>query len=809
MNIIQKVAAAIRFTGIKTSLRTVRYSLGRDRLDRKYHVLPASQPVLQPGRRLKSTKFPSGATIQFKHAELEIVFLASDMARISWGPAQPPLPYALAKIDWPEVPIRLEHQGQNNLISSAELSVRVGPQGNLDYFTPGGALLRSESPPERQGEAWSHQASLAIDEHVFGLGHQTGELDLRGRNYQLWNTDPGGSYGPGDGPIYKPIPVYISLHTRGSYLIFYENYYPGSISFDPPGTEGKSEASFEAGMLRTYFIPGPPELALTRYTELTGRPELPPRWALGYHQCRWGYKTEADIRAVAAGFRQRGWPISAIHLDIDYMDGYRVFTVDRERFPDLSSLSKSLSEPEDGLDPVRLVTIIDPGVKKDAGYSIYQEGLKHDVYCKNPKGKNQTGLVWPDWSVFPDFTNPTTRRWWGDQYPFLVNMGIAGFWHDMNEPTSFSAWGDMTLPLSTRHDMDGTGGDHRAGHNLYALLMNRSAYEALRKIRPDSRPWIFTRSAWAGIQRYAWNWTGDIQSSWEALRMSIPSILGLSLSGLGMTGPDIGGFSGDPSAELYLRWFQMATFLPLFRTHSAIGSTRREPWVYGDPFTAIIGKFLHLRYQLLPYFYTLTWKASQTGQPFIRPLWWQNPANSNYWDTNDAFLCGPDLLVAPVLEPGAQSRRLTLPAGEWYSFWDDTRLLGPATIDLPVNLEHIPVLVKAGSILPTLSKDELYLHIYVPYRGKGLGVLYSDVGDGYKDWRLDEFIFERSASRSIIRRESQGSYPFPHQRIVIQLHGASAKKVWLDGQPLPIHGTRLQVPIFQEIQLELQEYDRQ
>jgi alpha-glucosidase len=685
------------------------------------------------------------------------------------------------------------------------LSIRVGPLGNLEYLTPDGGLLRSESPPTRQGESWSHQAALAIDEHLYGLGHQTSGLDLRGGNYRMWNTDPGGSYSPGDGPVYKPIPVYFSLHARGSYLIFYENYYPGRIYFDPAGSEGIAEAKFETGMLRTYFIPGPPEAALARYTELTGRPELPPHWVLGYHQSRWGYKTEADIREVAAGFRRHDWPISAIHLDIDYMDGYRVFTVDRERFPDLASLSKSLSEPEDGSDPIRLVTIIDPGVKKEVGYAIYRDGLKRGVYCMDPMGKPQTGLVWPDWSVFPDFTKPDTRRWWGEQYTCLLKMGISGFWHDMNEPTSFSAWGDMTLPLSTRHDLDGTGGDHRAGHNLYGLLMNRSAHEALRRIRPEYRPWIFTRSAWAGVQRYAWNWTGDIESTWEALRMSISSILGLSLCGLGMTGPDIGGFSGDPSAELYLRWFQMAAFLPLFRTHSAIGAARREPWAYGEPYTSILGSFLHLRYQLLPYFYTLTWKASQTGQPFIRPLWWQDPSDMDYWDADDAFLCGPDLLVAPICEPAAKTRTLRLPAGEWYSYWDDSRFLGPATITLPVKLEHIPVLVRAGSILPAATNQQLDLHIYFPRQGNGLGLLYSDAGDGYGDWRLDEFTLERSGSQATIRRKFQGSYPFPYDRIVIHLHGARALNAWLDGQKVPDQGIELAITSFQEIQFEFQE----
>ena len=756
MNTFQKIITAIRFNGLKTSLRTIRYSLERDRLDQKYPVSQVSDHLIVPGRRLESKKILSGASMKFEQAELEIVFLASDLARVSWEPAEPPVPYALAKTEWPEVPVRFDQSPEGEVISSSELSIRVSPDGALEYATPEGNLLRSESPPERRGNSWSQRTSLLSDEHLYGLGHQTGRLNLRGKGYTMWNTDPGGSYGPDDEPVYKPVPVYISLHAGGSYLIFYENYYPGKFHFDPADVVGSAEAAFEAGMLRTYIIPGPPELAIARYTELTGRSELPPQWVLGYHQCRWGYRTEADIREVADGFRQRGWPISAIHLDIDYMDGYRVFTVNRERFPDLAGLANSLSDPKDGSQPIQLVTIIDPGVKIDSNYDVYRDGLKRGLFCLKPDGKPLAGLVWPDWSVFPDFTNPETRHWWGEQYPKLLDQGVSGFWHDMNEPTSFSAWGDISLPLATRHAMDGTGGDHRAGHNLYALLMNRSAHEALRELRPDRRPWMFTRSAWAGIQRYAWNWTGDIQSTWEALRMSVPSILGLSLSGMGMTGPDIGGFSGDPSPELYLRWFQMAAFLPLFRTHSAIGTARREPWVYGEPYSTILGEFLRLRYQLLPYLYTLAWKASQTGTPFIRPLWWLDPTKTALWDVDDAFMCGPDLLIAPIFEPGAQTRTIHLPSGTWYSFWDETSYIGSGSVELTAVLERIPVLVRGGSVLPVVVNQRLDLHVYFPPQGHGQGELYSDAGDGYGDWRLDEFLLERKGNRWAIRRESSG-----------------------------------------------------
>jgi alpha-glucosidase len=253
---------------------------------------------------------------------------------------------------------------------------------------------------------------------------------------------------------------------------------------------------------------------------------------LGYHQSRWGYKNEADIRQVAQGFQTHDLPLSAIHLDIDYMDGYRVFTVDRDRFPDLAQLAQDLAAQG-----IKTVTILDPGVKVDPKYFLYQEGQQGNHFCKLPGGKDLEGLVWPGWSVYPDFTHPATRSWWGRQYPRLLDQGVAGIWHDMNEPTSFAAWGDMTIPLNTRHDLDGAQGDHRQAHNLYGLLMNRAGYEALRSLRPQRRPWLISRSGWAGLQRYAWNWTGDIESTWEALRMTIPTLLGQGLSGLAFSGP--------------------------------------------------------------------------------------------------------------------------------------------------------------------------------------------------------------------------------------------------------------------------------
>jgi alpha-glucosidase len=436
------------------------------------------------------------------------------------------------------------------------------------------------------------------------------------------------------------------------------------------------------------------------------------------------------VRAVVEGFRVRDLPLSAIHLDIDYMDGFRVFTVDPRRFPHFATLARDLET-----EGIALVTILDPGVKRDTKYAVYQSGRANRVFCTLPDGREMHAPVWPGWCAFPDFTNPQTRDWWGNQYPPLLEANVGGVWHDMNEPATFVAWGDPTLPQAVRHSMEGRGGDHAQAHNLFGLLMNRAGHEALRRLRPDRRPFILTRSGWSGVQRYAWTWTGDVETSWRSLRQTIPTMLGLALSGISYSGPDIGGFGGAPSAELYIRWFQLAAFLPFFRTHSSKVTPRREPWSFGPEALAIVREYLDLRYRLLPYFYTLAWEASTKGHPFVRPLFWLDDRDQSLWDVQDAFLLGDSLLVAPVLQPGATSREVTLPPGVWYDFHDERQYRGPGPVTIGAPLERVPVLARAGTVIPiedsgaAAREARLVLHLYAGANGGAL--LYSDAGDGY------------------------------------------------------------------------------
>jgi alpha-glucosidase len=475
-------------------------------------------------------------------------------------------------------------------------------------------------------------------------------------------------------------------------------------------------------------------------------------------------------------------PISAVHLDIDYMDGFRVFTADPSRFPDLHRLCEDLLRKN-----IRVISIIDPGVKKDPSYPIYQDGLSNGVFCKSHNNKVLHGVVWPGWAAFPDFTDPIARKWWGNQYLFYLGAGISGFWHDMNEPVSFCAWGKNTLPDSTIHHLDGRHGNHSEAHNVYGLLMNRAAYESLQQLNPNKRSWLISRSGWAGLQQYAWNWTGDVASTWEAFRQTIIIMMGLSLSGHFFAGSDIGGFSGNPSAELYLRWFQFASFCPFFRTHSAIGTERREPWSFGEPYTSIIRHYMKLRYQLIPYMYTLARESHLEGIPVIRPMFWNNPDISHLWDIDDQFFLGDDILVAPVLHPASESREVVLPPGGWYDYWDETYYPGQTTINIPVSMEHIPIMLRAGSILPLeISNDKLELHIYQAKNQEISGAVYSDSGDGYDSWRVDHFICSLSNGTFIISQQTKGDFPWPYKKLSIILHGDPVPVKWIGEQEVSI-----------------------
>jgi alpha-glucosidase len=744
-------------------------------------------------------------------------------------------------------------------------ALTIARRGIATHDDPGRqeTVLRRLAPPVRYGSSWEERFKMRSGERLGGLGEQAGGVDLRDGRYVVWNRDAGGAWGPGSGPLYMGIPVVLSAHPEGSLLTFYENPTRGVFGF---GSEDAS-VRFFAGQLRSYVITGSLPHLLERLGQLTGRPALPARWSLGYHQSRWGYKTEKDVRRVLHGYERESLPLSALHLDIDYMDGYRVFTVDERRFPDLAGLTSEMAGRG-----TRLVTIIDPGVKVDAGYQLYEEGRSDGFFCFDRYGDVQQGVAWPGRVAFPDFTNPRTREWWAKQYRTLTDLGVGGVWHDMNEPASIALRGDPTLPLSTRHDMEGRGGDHSEGHNLYGLLMNRAGYEGLESARPKSRPFIVSRSGWASNQRWAWNWTGDVNSTWLAMRQQVATLIGLGLSGVPFSGSDIGGFTGVPDDELYLRWLQMSAFMGFCRTHSVVGVPAREPWCFDEPTRSRIGGWIRFRYRLLPYLYTLAHRAAATGAPLVRPLWWPqavpgggaySPSSAEHGqlladaqvldetevlraietlgDVDDEFLLGDCLLIAPVCEPGAVSRSVSLPSGRWRSIWQGSldrpgrerpseALEGDPSkpVVLPGPLEHPPVVVREGSVVPlddgfadvrgpcALEGDSgislssgvpgdyparslstsgaldvghaprlLSFHAWPAQGGEARGECVDDEGDGYGPTRHDQLQLDGAVegANAVLHWRTRGEFPAP-SRVRFVLHGFDSRCVIKDGEDI-------------------------
>lgn len=794
MNALQQILLGIRFMGLKSILQTIQYSRYRDRIVKRFSPPRSLAPQAVSPRKLENIKpFNNGAYFSFNdNIRLEVAFLSAHTVRLTWGPGQLAPKYAVGGDETIAIQVTIDQVPQGWQLTAGGFKLVVHSSGHVDYFS-GGQLIRQDTPPAYTRPAWEHEAPLSDEAVIYGLGERT-RLNLRPGSYYLWNQDPSGSYGPGDDPLYLNIPLYYCQQHSGGYLVFYENTFEAYASFD-----STARLHFTDGALRFYVCKGPLPYALEEYTRLTGRAPLPPRWSLGFHQCRWGYHSADEVRRVLAGFAEHELPLDAFHFDIDYMDGYRIFTVDNERFPEFDKLIAEMKQA--GVEPV---VILDPGVKVDENYGVYSSGMRRGHFVKLPDGKPVRALVWPGWVNFPDFTNPETRRWWGSYYKVFLEDGVSGFWHDMNEPAAFTAWGENTLPRIAVHNFEGREGSHQEAHNIYGLQMNAAAFNAIRAARPNQRPWMLTRSGWAGIQRYAWKWTGDTESTWAALKMTVSTVLGLGVSGVPFSGPDIGGFSGNPEAELYIRWFQMSALMAFFRNHTAIHTERGEPWQYGPEATQICREMLLLRKRLMPYLYTLTWEAALNGAPVARPLAWAAPDDPRYWQIDDAYLLGSQVLVAPVVEEGADRRSILLPEGGWYHYWDGSYHQGGQRVEVPAPLSQIPFFIKEGSVLPMLEDSVLSLHVFVPPAdGVSQSVVYHDQGEGYGASRLDHLTLHRRAERLFLQRREEGTYPGPDQFRIV-LHGAEPGATRVDEQPAEWGDDGLMVESFENLKILLQ-----
>lgn len=761
---------AVSLVGTAQGLRAVRSSWRRRRVDAAGLAPRGVERARVPGPVTGVEPGPGGGVVRFARSELRVRVTTGGAIFWGWDGAEPDPSYALVsgspEAD-PRAVLEPDKEGGWRVVSE-RATVVVSRHGAVELRTPGGLMLRRDLPPRwwepvDGGPArWLQRSRVAADARFFGLGGRARGPRLRNGTYRLWNTDPGGSFGPGDDPLYITMPVQFVVADVGCHLVFHDNTWDGTVAVSE-GEEGAGsghdragscEVRMDGGPLRCWVVVGTPARVLHTWASLTGPPALPPTWALGHHHARWGFGGEQEVRRIVAGYRERGLPLDAVHLDIDHYEEHQVFTVDKETYPHLPQLADELLR-----DGVHLVSIVDPAVKAEPGNEVYDSGRATDAFVRDAGGRTVHGVVWPGQAVYPDFTEARVRAWWGGLYKERLAQGFAGFWHDMNEPVSFAAFGEPTLPRSARHSLEGRGGDHREAHNVYGLGMARAGYEGLCELHPQERPFLFSRSGWAGMQRYGGTWSGDVATGWPGLRASLSLVLGLGLCGVPYSGPDVGGFDGSPSPELYLRWFQLGSYLPLFRTHASLRAGRREPWEFGPDVLEHARVALVERRRLLPYFVTLAHLARRTGTPYVRPLWWGSPEDRALRDCEDAFLLGDCLLVAPVFEQGAVRRTVRLPPGRWCDTATGQAYEGPSRVLLEAPLSRIPVLARAGAVLPVRGADGgLELEVWAPAPGRtGGGLVVRDAGDGWEQPEIERFVARWVGGRVVVERDGRAA----------------------------------------------------
>ena len=485
---------------------------------------------------------------------------------------------------------------------------------------------------------------------------------------------------------------------------------------------------------------------------LTGTMPLPPRWALGYHQCRYSYTPDDRVREIADGFREREIPCDVIWFDIDYMETFRCFTVDDWSFPDMRGLNAELHEKG-----FHTVAIIDPGIKQEMGYHVYDSGDAIDAWVQTASGAPYVGSVWPGRCVFPDFTMSQVRTWWGGLYGQFLSLGIDGIWNDMNEPAVFNV-DAKTMPRNNRHRADpelGGPGTHARFHNVYGMLMARATWEGVQRSRPGKRPFVLSRANYLGGQRWAACWTGDNTASWAHLDYSVSMVLNLGLSGQPLSGPDIGGFVGAGTGEMFARWMGIGALQPFARGHTGKGNIDKEPWSFGGDVEKTCRLALQRRYRLLPYLYSLMREAAETGLPPVRPLFFADTSDPRLRAEDDSFLLGDDLLVVCYTKPGSERPEPVFPAGNWVRVG-----LVPGDLDDP----DLPDLyLREGAVLPLgpvmqwsdeRPLDELELLVNPGPDGRSVGLLYEDDGDGYgyRDgaYRVTEFVYDDEMEATVI-----------------------------------------------------------
>ena len=606
-----------------------------------------------------------------------------------------------------------------------------------DFDNDDNGLLALEGHKVLDNDNYKYFKGIKLNEndYIYGLGDKTGFINKRGYEYINWNTDDPSPQVDNFKSLYKSIPFFIVKGTK-NYGIFVDNTYKTIFDF---GKNKNDELVFAStdGYLNYYIFFGSMKDIIKSYTNLTGRTPMPLRWSLGYHQSRWSYSSKEEVLSLVDNFNKYNIPLECIHLDIDYMDEYKVFTVSNERFNDFKNMILELNKKG-----IKIVTIIDPGVKAKEGYFVYDEGIKNGYFAIKDN-KVYHNAVWPGDSVFPQFTDSNVRKWWGDLTKIITDYGVSGIWNDMNEPASFNGPIELDVLFKDGNDYK----THKEIHNVYGHLMAEATYLGIKK-NTNKRPFIITRACYSGSQRYTTVWTGDNHSIWAHLEMAIPQQCNLGISGIPFVGTDIGGFGSDCTKELLIRWIEVGIFSPLCRNHSAYKTKRQEPWEFDDEVIDIYRKFVNLRYKLIPYIYDLFYKHQTNGLPIIRPLVLEYENDYKCFSINDEFMLGDSILVAPQVKNGAFERIVYLPKGKWIDFNTNKIYYGGKSYIYETPLDICPMFIKFNSIIPILNDtniDDIRNISFYCYGNKGKYLHYQDNGIDFnylnKEYNLYEIEF--------------------------------------------------------------------
>jgi alpha 1,3-glucosidase len=580
--------------------------------------------------------------------------------------------------------------------------------------------------------------------------------------------------------------------------VFWNNPSEAFVDVAKETSEARARWMSESGVFDLTVLPGPDAKAVfSQYSTMTGTQALPPRFALGYHQCRWNYKDEADVFGVDAKFEEHSFPYDVLWLDIEHTDGKRYFTWDKALFPDSAAMQNKLAERGR-----KMVTIVDPHIKRDSNWRIHSEATSKGLYIKNKEGADFDGWCWPGSSSYLDFTDPNVRNWWASQFAVDKYEGSTTHlytWNDMNEPSVFNG-PEVSMSKEAKSL---AGVEHREWHNLYGFYQQMATAQGQELRAPDgnTRPFVLSRAFFAGSQRYGAIWTGDNDASWEHLKIASPMLMTIALSGLSFAGADVGGFFNNPDVELMQRWYQAGSFQPFFRAHAHIDTKRREPWLFGDEVLTNLRSTVRARYALLPFWYSKFYATHTTGMPIITPLWVEYPDDEETFAMEDQWIAGGDLLVKPVTDAGAESVSMYFPGKE---VWVDVASLdhirpGRHTISAP--LTKIPVFQRAGSIIPRqvrprrctklMESDPYTVTVVVDSTGAASGDLYLDDGISYdfarsSAYRLRSLTFSGGKTGTLRSTRKAGGKAFTVdnevKRIIVIGLGAQPLKVFASGQ---------------------------